>query len=97
MVAAWNLSSLNAIPVIVALACFGIYVLIGNTLTASEAFTSLTLFNILRTPLFQLPQLVRLLFPAMYDASLLLSGSLEPCTWFCRLSRTLCSVQCFPL
>lgn len=38
--------TLNTIPVLVSVLTFGAYVLLGNTLTASEAFTSLSLFTV---------------------------------------------------
>ncbi|CAL8468910.1 g8451 [Coccomyxa elongata] len=50
--------TLNTIPVLVSVLTFGVYVLLGNKLTAAEAFTSLALFTVLRMPLFQLPQLI---------------------------------------
>ena len=38
--------TLNTIPVLVSVLTFGVYVLLGNKLTASEAFTSLSLFTV---------------------------------------------------
>ena len=38
--------TLNTIPVLVSVLTFGAYVLLGNTLTAAEAFTSLSLFTV---------------------------------------------------
>ena len=38
--------TLNTIPVLVSVLTFGIYVLLGNKLTAAEAFTSLSLFTV---------------------------------------------------
>ncbi|KAK9802963.1 hypothetical protein WJX72_012534 [[Myrmecia] bisecta] len=58
VVASINSLLLNAIPVIVSVATFAAYVLLGNQLTAAKAFTSLSLFTVLRMPLFQLPQLI---------------------------------------
>ncbi|KAL3160420.1 hypothetical protein ABBQ32_010743 [Trebouxia sp. C0010 RCD-2024] len=57
-VATFNSFLLNAIPTFVSVATFTTYVLLGNKLTAAKAFTSLSLFSILRMPLFQLPQLI---------------------------------------
>ena len=37
---------LNTIPVIVAVATFTVYILLGNNLTAAKAFTSLSLFTV---------------------------------------------------
>jgi hypothetical protein len=42
----------------VSVATFACYVLLGNELTAAKAFTSLSLFTVLRMPLMQLPQLI---------------------------------------
>ncbi len=38
--------TLNTIPVLVSVLTFGVYVLLGNKLTAAEAFTSLALFTV---------------------------------------------------
>ena len=38
--------TLNTIPVLVSVLTFGVYVLLGNKLTAAEAFTSLSLFTV---------------------------------------------------
>lgn len=46
VVAALNSFLLNSIPVIVAVATFGTYVLLGNNITASQAFTALSLLNV---------------------------------------------------
>ncbi|KAF0689985.1 Aste57867_18629 [Aphanomyces stellatus] len=48
----------NGVPSLVAMASFVTYVLAGNTLDVSTALTSLALFNVLRFPLFKLPQVV---------------------------------------
>eukprot|EP00301_Raphidiophrys_heterophryoidea_P005610 c12337_g2_i1.p1 GENE.c12337_g2_i1~~c12337_g2_i1.p1 ORF type:complete len:1012 (+),score=248.52 c12337_g2_i1:94-3129(+) len=45
-------------PLFVSVATFGTFVALGNTLTASRAFTSLALFNVLRFPLNALPSAV---------------------------------------
>lgn len=44
----------------VSLATFGVYFLLdeGNILTATKVFTSMSLFNILRLPLFDLPMVI---------------------------------------
>ncbi len=47
---------LYAVPTIVPVATFAAYLLVGHTLSAAEAFTALALFNVLRFPLFMLPQ-----------------------------------------
>mmetsp|Transcript_7887 Transcript_7887/g.22525 ORF Transcript_7887/g.22525 Transcript_7887/m.22525 type:complete len:1670 (-) Transcript_7887:66-5075(-) len=54
----WISVLLNTIPTLVSVVAFAVYVLLGNSLTAAKAFTSLTLFNQLRMPLFRLPQTI---------------------------------------
>eukprot|EP00210_Caulerpa_lentillifera_P008090 g7724.t1 len=53
-----NVFIVTSVPAIVSVSTFAVYVSLGNDLTASKAFVSLTLFNILRFPLFQLPQVI---------------------------------------
>lgn len=49
----------NAIPTIIPVVTFLAYLLIRQEpLSAAQAFTALSLFNVLRFPLFQLPQIV---------------------------------------
>jgi hypothetical protein len=49
----------NAIPTIIPVMTFLAYLLIRREpLSAAQAFTALSLFNVLRFPLFQLPQIV---------------------------------------
>ena len=50
---------LYAVPTIVPMASFSAYLLLGNDLSSAEAFTAIALFNILRYPLFLLPQLLQ--------------------------------------
>ena len=49
---------LNSIPVVVTVVSFGVYSLLGGDLTPAKAFTSLSLFAVLRFPLFMLPNLI---------------------------------------
>jgi len=51
-------------PFIVTLATFVTYVLVGNQLDSNKAFTSLSLFNILRFPINMLPMMVSYLVTA---------------------------------
>eukprot|EP00798_Chlamydomonas_sp_ICE-L_P022904 gene22904-30080_t len=51
---------LFAVPTIVPVATFGAYLYLGHDLSAAEAFTALALFNVLRFPLFVLPQIIQL-------------------------------------
>jgi len=48
----------SAVPLLVSLATFSIYVLLGNKLDVASALTSLALFDILRFPLFMFPQVM---------------------------------------
>ncbi|KAF3782028.1 hypothetical protein EJ110_NYTH35261 [Nymphaea thermarum] len=58
LLAACNSFILNSIPVVVTVVSFGMYTLLGGELTPSKAFTSLSLFAVLRFPLFMLPNLI---------------------------------------
>ncbi|KAM7270988.1 hypothetical protein ACFE04_030202 [Oxalis oulophora] len=49
---------LNSIPVIVIVVSFGMFTLLGGDLTPARAFTSLSLFAVLRFPLFMLPNII---------------------------------------
>ncbi len=46
VVGALNSFLLNSLPVLVAVATFGTYILMGNNITASQAFTALSLLNV---------------------------------------------------
>eukprot|EP00892_Ulva_mutabilis_P008206 jgi/Ulvmu1/5758/UM025_0012.1 len=56
---AGNTLLLQTIPTLVTIATFALYVLLGNDLTAAKAFTALSLFSVLRFPLFQLPMIIQ--------------------------------------
>ncbi|XP_078150842.1 ABC transporter C family member 2-like [Carex rostrata] len=58
LLTAWNTFILNSIPVLVTVVSFGVYTLLGGELTPAKAFTSLSLFAVLRYPLFMLPNLI---------------------------------------
>ncbi|XP_043928090.1 multidrug resistance-associated protein 1-like [Protopterus annectens] len=57
---AFSMLTLTCVPFLVSLATFGMYVMLddANVLTASKVFTSISLFNILRLPLFDLPTVI---------------------------------------
>ncbi|EPS73599.1 hypothetical protein M569_01152, partial [Genlisea aurea] len=55
---ACNTFILNSMPVIVTVISFGMFTLLGGDLTPSIAFTSLSLFSVLRVPLNMLPNLI---------------------------------------
>ncbi|KAI8913700.1 P-loop containing nucleoside triphosphate hydrolase protein [Gorgonomyces haynaldii] len=54
-----NFTVVFAIPVLTALTSLGMYVALGNRLTASVSFTVLSVFNTLRYPFFMLPMAVK--------------------------------------
>ncbi|WCJ24253.1 multidrug resistance-associated protein 1 [Euphorbia peplus] len=58
LLSALNSFILNSIPVIVTLVSFGTFTLLGGDLTPARAFTSLSLFQVLRFPLNMLPNLL---------------------------------------
>ncbi|KAK3022450.1 hypothetical protein RJ639_047587, partial [Escallonia herrerae] len=58
LLAACNSFILNSIPVLVTVSSFGLFTLLGGDLTPARAFTSLSLFAVLRFPLNMLPNLV---------------------------------------
>ncbi|XP_024518371.1 ABC transporter C family member 2 isoform X2 [Selaginella moellendorffii] len=58
LLSAINSFLLNSIPVFVTVLAFGIYTLLGGKLTPAKAFTSLSLFSVLRFPLFMFPTLI---------------------------------------
>lgn len=53
-----NAFILNSIPVFVTVITFGVFTLLGGDLTPARAFTSLSLFSVLRFPLFMLPNTI---------------------------------------
>ena len=55
---ALSVTMFSSAPLLVALATFSAYTLAGNTLDVAEALTALALFDILRFPLFMLPQII---------------------------------------
>ncbi|XP_028090867.1 ABC transporter C family member 12-like isoform X4 [Camellia sinensis] len=58
LLSACNSFILNSIPVLVTVTSFGMFTLLGGNLTPSRAFTSLSLFAVLRFPLNMLPNLI---------------------------------------
>lgn len=49
---------LNSTPVVVTVVSFGMFSLLGGDLTPARAFTSLSLFAVMRFPLFMLPNMI---------------------------------------
>lgn len=58
LLASVNTFFLNSIPVLVTVIAFGVYTLVEGTLTPSKAFTALSLFSVLRFPLYMFPNLI---------------------------------------
>ncbi|CAN1249285.1 ABC transporter C family member 2 [Linum perenne] len=58
LLSAFNSFVLNSIPIVVTLVSFGTFTLLGGDLTPARAFTSLSLFQVLRFPLNMLPNLL---------------------------------------
>nr|QWN59139.1 ATP-binding cassette C transporter [Rehmannia glutinosa] len=58
LLSACNNFILNSIPVLVTVISFGMFTFLGGDLTPSRAFTSLSLFSVLRMPLNMLPNLI---------------------------------------
>ncbi|KAL8468610.1 hypothetical protein ACS0TY_031707 [Phlomoides rotata] len=58
LLGALNSFILNSIPVVVIVISFGLFTLLGGDLTPARAFTSLSLFAVLRFPLFMLPNVI---------------------------------------
>ncbi|KAL3741425.1 hypothetical protein ACJRO7_016980 [Eucalyptus globulus] len=58
LLSAFNSFVLNSIPVIITVVSFGTFTLLGGHLTPAKAFTSLSLFAVLQSPLNRLPNLM---------------------------------------
>ncbi|KAH7568509.1 hypothetical protein JRO89_XS06G0008600 [Xanthoceras sorbifolium] len=58
LLSTFNSFILNSIPVVVTVVSFGTFTLLGGDLTPARAFTSLSLFAVLRFPLNMLPNLL---------------------------------------
>ncbi|KAG8385285.1 hypothetical protein BUALT_Bualt03G0026100 [Buddleja alternifolia] len=58
LLSAWNSFILNSMTVLVTVISFGTFTLFGGNLTPSRAFTSLSLFAVLRYPLYMVPDLI---------------------------------------
>lgn len=65
---------LNSIPVFVTVVSFGMFSLLGGDLTPARAFTSLSLFAVLRFPLFMLPNMITQVFDNSASSFLLFRG-----------------------
>lgn len=58
LLSAVNTFCLNSVPILVTVLAFGFFTYFGGILTPAKAFTSLSLFAVLRFPLFMFPTLV---------------------------------------
>ncbi|KAE8709270.1 ABC transporter C family member 2 [Hibiscus syriacus] len=73
---------LNSIPVVVTVISFGMFTLLGGDLTPARAFTSLSLFAVLRFPLFMLPNIItQVIFFSSFRAYFLF-GSVTLHEWY---------------
>ncbi|TMW62290.1 hypothetical protein Poli38472_009783 [Pythium oligandrum] len=72
-----SITLFSAIPSLVTVSSFVAYVLLGNTLDVGTALTSLALFNILRFPLFMLPQVLNSIVEASVSVDRLYDYLLE--------------------
>ena len=64
MANSFNMMMWTAVPILVAVATFATYTLTGNKMDVASALTALALFDILRFPLFMLPQVINNLVEA---------------------------------
>ena len=53
-----NFFLLNVVPVLVTVVSFAIYSVLGGNLSPAKAFTSISLFSVLRMPLYTFPKLI---------------------------------------
>jgi len=78
----FNFMLWSSVPLMVALATFAAYIFSGHTLDVAEALTALVLFDILRFPLFMLPNVINTLVEASVAikriSSFLLSSEHRP-------------------
>ncbi|CAK7350158.1 unnamed protein product [Dovyalis caffra] len=72
LLGACNAFILNSIPVAVTVISFGMFTLLGGDLTPARAFTSLSLFAVLRFPLFMLPNIITQVWSSFFTVSLIL-------------------------
>ncbi|KAL2347674.1 hypothetical protein Fmac_001674 [Flemingia macrophylla] len=73
-----NTFILNSIPVLVTVTTFGMFTLLGGELTPARAFTSLSLFSVLRFPLNMLPNLLSQEFFLAEERNLKQNPPIEP-------------------
>ncbi|KAG6755110.1 hypothetical protein POTOM_040924 [Populus tomentosa] len=71
LLGACNSFILNSIPVMVTVISCGMYTLLGGNLTPASAFTSLSLFAVLRFPLFMLPNMITQVLSSFFIVSLI--------------------------
>uniref|UniRef100_A0A3P8P9I6 ATP-binding cassette, sub-family C (CFTR/MRP), member 2 n=1 Tax=Astatotilapia calliptera TaxID=8154 RepID=A0A3P8P9I6_ASTCA len=80
------------IPALVSLATFAIFVSVSNdnVLTAERAFTSISLFNILRAPLAMLPMLIASIVQVIFMCADHLLSSVLVCVHFLDTAVSIC-------
>ena len=74
-----NTFILNSIPVLVTVVSFGMFTYLGGNLTPARAFTSLSLFAVLRFPLNMLPNLITQVFLLWHVANSSVHILFAPC------------------
>ena len=70
---------LNSIPVFVTVVSFGVFSLLGGDLTPARAFTALSLFSVLRFPLFMLPNIITQVICCTMSSFLVLNNMTSFC------------------
>ncbi|KVI00797.1 AAA+ ATPase domain-containing protein [Cynara cardunculus var. scolymus] len=75
LLGALNNFILNSLPVLVAVISFAFFTMLGGDLTPARAFTSLSLFTVLRTPLNTLPNLITQVRTKVTDKALIKSSN----------------------
>lgn len=91
---------LNSIPVVVIVISFGVFSLLGGDLTPARAFTSLSLFAVLRFPLFMLPNIITQVSNVSSQSHMLIINSFTAFSivekpsicWYLTLKNRCCSI-----
>lgn len=92
----FNSFILNSTPVVVTVVSFGVFVLLGGDLTPARAFSSLSLFSVLRSPLNMLPNLLSQVIITIMLSSMISYALFYSVFFFCLLLLLLgCQRKCF--
>lgn len=90
-----NTFILNSVPVVVVALSFGIYTLFGRNLTPARAFTSLSLFAVLRLPLYYIATAITQVFSFRFCYKKILTtqdGNVD-FTWLWILTYVQCNLM----